>query len=282
MIQPSREQLACLDPLERFWFRVTDFALRRLRPISILWNRIFMVHFSFLMTGPRVHRYGLEHLQGLGPTDRIIVVSNHRSFFDFYVIGPILYTASNLSKHILFAVRSTFFFDSIFGGILNGIMSGFFMFPPVMRQSSKRIFNSYALDRMTAEMERPGQQLGIHPEGTRGQSESPYELLRPQPGVGAILIRSPEARVLPVFITGISNSMVAEFKRTWFGPRKDHPIQVLFGPVVSFEDLREKGDRIAVHMQAAQRSMDAVAVLADQHRTMFAAGSEQKQRKNQS
>jgi 1-acyl-sn-glycerol-3-phosphate acyltransferase len=282
MIQPNREQLACLDPLERFWFRVTDFVLRYLRPVSILWNRIFMVHFSFLMTGPRVHRFGLENLEGLTPTDRIVVVSNHRSFFDFYVIGPILYTESNLSKHILFPVRSTFFFDSIFGGILNGIMSGFFMFPPVMRKSSKRIFNSYALERMTAEMERPGQQLGIHPEGTRGQSDNPYELLRPQPGVGAILVRSPQARVLPVFITGISNSMAAEFKRTWFGPRKAYPIEVFFGPVVSFDDIREKGDRVAVHMEAAQRSMSAVAELAEQHRAIFCPDSEPKQRNHKS
>ena len=73
--------------------------------------------------------------------------------------------------------------------------------------------------------------------------------------------------------------MASEFKRTWFGPRRDYPIQVLFGPVIAFEDLREKGDRISVHMEAAQRSMDGVAALAEQHRAMFSADSEQKQRK---
>ena len=270
MIQPTKEQLQGLSGIERFWFRVADFVLRYLRPISILWNQIFMVHLSWLMSCRRLRCWGLENTDELGPKSCVIIVSNHRSFFDFYVIGPILYTRTRLSKHILFPVRSPFFYDKWLGGVVNAVMSGFFMFPPVMRSKEKRAYNNYALQRMVAELERPGQQLGIHPEGTRGKGDDPYTFLRTQPGVGTVLSKSKHTVVVPVFITGLTNSMTEEFRRNWSHNPSTHPIDVVFGPVVRFDDLREKGDRLAIHMQIAQRCMDAVSELADWHKSEFA------------
>jgi 1-acyl-sn-glycerol-3-phosphate acyltransferase len=266
MNRPTSEQMAPLLPVERFWFRVADVVLRYFRPVSIVWNRLFMVHFSWVLTGPRVRVWGLEHLKALGPTDCVIFASNHRSFFDFYIIGPILYTRTRLSKHILFPVRSTFFFDRWAGGLINGVMSGFFMFPPIMRGKEKRGFNAYALDRMVAELERPGQQLGIHPEGTRGKGDDPYTFLRPQPGVGTILSRSHHTVVVPVFVTGLTNSMGTELRRSWSKRRADHPVDVVFGPVMEFDDLRSKGDRLSVQMEMTHRVMDGIAQAAEHHR----------------
>ena len=267
MIQPTAEQLENVPRLERFWFRVADFMLRRFRPLLIVWNRIFMVHFSWLLTGPRVRRWGMEHLESLGPTDCIIFVSNHRSFFDFYVIGPILYTRTKLNKRILFPVRSPFFYDSWIGGIVNAIMSGFFMFPPIMREKEKRAFNNYALDRMVDELDRPGMLLGVHPEGTRNKNDDPYSFLRPQPGVGSILAKSAHTRAIPVFVYGLTNGMGTEFKRTWFKRRRNHPIDVMFGPPIEFDDLRAKGTRLAIQMQMAKRCMEGVTDLSLTHRS---------------
>jgi 1-acyl-sn-glycerol-3-phosphate acyltransferase len=266
MNRPTSEQMAPLLPVERFWFRVADVVLRYFRPVSIVWNRLFMVHFSWVLTGPRVRVWGLEHLKALGPTDCVIFASNHRSFFDFYIIGPILYTRTRLSKHILFPVRSTFFFDRWAGGLINGVMSGFFMCPPIMRGKEKRGFNAYALDRMVAELERPGQQLGIHPEGTRGKGDDPYTFLRPQPGVGTILSRSHHTVVVPVFVTGLTNSMGTELRRSWSKQRADHAVDVVFGPVMEFDDLRAKGDRLSVQMEMTHRVMDGIAQAAEHHR----------------
>lgn len=266
MIQPSTEQLQTLGFIERFWFKVADFVLRFLQPICIVWNRLFMVHFSWLLTGSRVHVRGLENLEGLGKSDCVVFAANHRSFFDFFIIGPILYTRTGLSKHILFPVRSPFFYDRWLGGIINAVMSGFFMFPPIVRDKSKRSFNGYAIDRMVAELERPGQQLGIHPEGTRGKGPDPHVLLRAQPGVGIVLSRSPHTVAIPIFITGLSNDMAGEFRKTWSRNRAKQPIDVWFGPVQTFDDLRAKGERITVQMEIAQRVMDGIQELADQHK----------------
>ena len=228
-----------------------------------------MVHFSWLMTGRRLRYWGLEHTESLGPNSCVVVISNHRSFFDFYVIGPALYKRTKLSKNILFPVRAPFFYDKWLGGIVNGIMSGFFMFPPVMRAKEKRAYNAYALQRMVEELARPGQQLGIHPEGTRGKGDDPYTFLRTQPGVGTILSKSAHTVALPVFITGLSNSMVEEFRRNWSSNPADYPVDIVFGPVVGFDDLRAKGDRLAIHMQIANRCMEAVGDLGQWHKQKF-------------
>lgn len=271
MIKPTPEQLENVPQIERFWFHVADFFLRFLRPLCIVWNRIIMVHFSYLMTGPRVRRWGMEHLETLGPKDCIVFVANHRSFFDFYVIGPVLYQRTKLSKRILFPVRSTFFYDSLLGGVVNALMSGFFMFPPIMRDKGKRGFNTYALDRMVAELERPGMQLGVHPEGTRNKNDDPYSFLRPQPGVGTILSRSPHTLAIPVFVTGMSNSMSLEFTRTWSKKRQNFPIDVMFGAPLDFKDLRSQSSRLTTQMKIARECMDAVSALGEKHRNEISA-----------
>ena len=265
VIRPTPEQLAELRPMERFWFRVADFCLRRLKPILILWNRIHMVNFARTMNGRRWVIHGQEHLAQLTGEDRLVVVANHRSFFDFYVIGTILYTRTQLSKHILFPVRSPFFYDFWAGGLINAWMAGFFMFPPIMRSKERRGFNAYALERMAAELERPGQLIGIHPEGTRGKGDDPYTMLKTQPGVGRIILSAPRVRALPVFITGLSNSLWTELKRTWFS-RGDHPVDIMFGAPIEFDDLRTEGQRMSVAMQAAHRAMGGVTQLAQMHR----------------
>ncbi len=263
--RPTPEQLALLRPLERFWFTVIDWLLRYFMAPLILWNRINMVHFAKLMNGPRWRTHGLEHLEALTDQDRLVIASNHRSFFDFYVIGPILYTQTRLSKRILFPVRSPFFYDSWIGGLVNGWMSGFFMFPPILRDPKRRAFNTYALQRISDELKHPGQLIGMHPEGTRGKGPDPYSFLRAQPGVGAIVLSSADTRILPVFVIGLSNSMKTEFGRTWFS-KEDHPIDVLFGPVIDVEELRVQGNRLSLQIEVAHRTMTAIGELAEQHR----------------
>ena len=273
MIQPTNEQLQTLDFIERFWFRVADFTLRFLQPLSIGWNRLFMVHFSWLLVGSRIRVRGLEHIDHLGKTDSVVFAANHRSFFDFYVIGPLLYTRTTLSKRILFPVRAPFFYDRWIGGLINAVMSGFFMFPPIVRDKTKRGFNAYALDRIVAELGRNGQLLGIHPEGTRGKGDDPYSLLRPQPGVGIILSRSAHSHAVPVFITGLSNKMVEEFKKTWFQPRGAHPIDVWFGRPLDLTELREQGQRMSVQMAIAKTVMNGIEELASAHKAEAARAS---------
>jgi 1-acyl-sn-glycerol-3-phosphate acyltransferase len=269
LIRPTPEQLALLRPTERFWFATVDFCLRYLTGPLILWNRLNMMNVAKLMNGRRWQIHGREHIDEFTKTDRLIIASNHRSFFDFYVVGTILYIHTPLPKRFLFPVRSSFFYDSIFGGLVNGWMSGFLMFPPILREAPRRAFNQYSLDRISAELKGGGQVIGMHPEGKRGKGPTPYTLLKAQPGIGAILLSSPKTRVLPVFITGLSNSMKTEFSRTW-ASRDSFPIDVVFGAPLEFDDLREAGDKPRNHLAATQRTMAAIQALGQFHRVHIA------------
>ena len=61
-------------------------------------------------------------------------------------------------------------------------------------------------------------------------------------------------------------TLVQEFRKTWFGKRGANPIDVWFGPVQQFDDLRTKGERLAVQMEIANRVMDGIRELAATHK----------------
>src|SRR5687768_17089852 len=136
--------------------------------------------------GNRITVHGLENLLAYGKKDSVLLVANHRSFFDFFSITAICYWRTKLTKRIFFPVRQNFFYDHPAGPLVNGIMSGMRMFPPVMRNKEKKPFNNYVVSRCIEELNREdiGTILGIHPEGTRNKGDDPYAFLPAQPGVG--------------------------------------------------------------------------------------------------
>src|SRR4051794_13328453 len=83
--RPSAEQLASLSRLERAAFDIADFFARpELTPLSATWNSAFMGALIWSCGGRRFNVIGLEHLAPYGKKDSVLLVSNHRSFFDFF------------------------------------------------------------------------------------------------------------------------------------------------------------------------------------------------------
>jgi 1-acyl-sn-glycerol-3-phosphate acyltransferase len=118
--------------------------------------------------------HGLENLAPYGKKDSVLLVANHRSFFDFFTIAALCYWRTKLTKRIFFPVRQNFFYDHPLGPSVNAIMSGMRMFPPVMRDKEKKPFNNYVIQRCIEELNREdiGTVLGIHPEGTRNKGDA--------------------------------------------------------------------------------------------------------------
>lgn len=254
------DPLAVLSPVERRRYVLADWLVRRAPWLSIAWNTVFMVNVTRVVAMRRVRVRGLEHLAHLGPDARVMLVANHRSFFDYYIIGAVLYTRTRLPKQVLFPVRGTFFYDHLWGSLVNGIMSGFTMFPPILRdvEGPRRRFNAFALDRCIEHLAEPGRMLGVHPEGKRGASEDPYEMLPAQPGIGRMAAASPGLVVVPIWVMGMTNSIREELRRNWREPAA-YPIDICFGPPVPFDDLREREDA-AVAITA--RCVEAIRGLA--------------------
>ena len=164
MKQPSQEQLESLSLIERFSYRCADFCNQRIKEPLIWWNRTFMFSLIWFGLCRRLYLHGLENIEELSNESRVVIAANHRTFFDFFVITWITYTFTPLSKRIYFPVRSTFFYDSIIGTILN-FYGRIRMFPPIMREPSKKIFNRYSIDRLIEEADHHPLTIGIHQRG---------------------------------------------------------------------------------------------------------------------
>ncbi len=267
MLRPTPEQLAPLSRTERFAFRFADIFNRRFALLAHFWNRTFMVVVLRVTAARRIRAYGLEQIAELNRSDRVVMVANHRSFFDYFIVMHVIFQSTQLSSRILFPVRSAFFYDNPAGIAVNFVMSGMAMFPPVLRDPAKRTFNQYAVARIVSELQVPGRLVGFHPEGTRQRGGDPYRFLPVRPGVGEVIQRAgPGVKVLPIFVLGIDNDLPREAYRNWFR-RDEHPIDVVFGAPIDVADLRGEDDGPEAHLAIANRCVDLVAALGEYQRS---------------
>lgn len=212
------------------------------------------------------HVNGLERLPKWDPKTSYIVVSNHRSFFDLYVVTAYL-VKRGMPHRLLFPVRSKFFYDHPLGLAVNGVMSFFAMYPPVFRERSRAALNLASLDETVRILKRGGVFLGLHPEGTRNQGADPYELLPAQGGVGRI-IQSARMPVLPVFINGLGNDLPKQVAGNF--TRKGPPITVTFGAPVDFGDMLDQAPSPRLHRKVSEHALDAIRKLGEEDRAIRA------------
>src|SRR5690349_13296945 len=212
------------------------------------------------------HMHGLERLPVLELGQSYILVSNHRSFFDLYVIFGDL-VRRGLKHRIVFPVRSTFFYDNPIGLFVNGVMSFFAMYPPLFRERKKLILNPTALDELSWLLRRGGMFCGIHPEGTRKKDDDPYTFLPAQRGVGRI-IQGSKVPVIPVFINGLINDLPRQVESNFDGSGKD--IIVVFGKPIDFQGLLDEPAGARTEQRIADRTLEVIAELGQEERRLRA------------
>ena len=227
---------------------------RFLRGVSYVWVRSFLANRMFVE--------GLEDLMALRPEAGVMLVSNHRSFFDQYAMllgcymGPV-----HWAKRLFFPVRSNFFYDQPLGIVVNAAVAGGAMYPPIYRQAERRALNDEALDKMVELLRTPGNVLGMHPEGTRGKGPDPYTFLPAQPGVGKVALLG-RPLVIPAFIHGLGNNIVEDVKSN-FGKeaRRSRAVITVFGAPVDYADLCAEKPRPTLYKKTADRFMAALKPL---------------------
>jgi 1-acyl-sn-glycerol-3-phosphate acyltransferase len=205
--------------------------------------------------------HGRDRIGTLREDKSYIVVSNHRSFFDMYVITAYL-VKRGLRHRILFPVRSNFFYDSAAGIFVNAVMSFFAMYPPVFRDKGLAHLNVASLDETIRLLRRGGFFIGLHPEGTRNTGD-PYAMLPARSGVGRI-IHQARMPVLPVFIHGLGNDLKKQVLGNF--TKKGDRVNVVFGKPVDFEGLLEKAPSPRVFKAVSERAMEVVAALGQEER----------------
>jgi 1-acyl-sn-glycerol-3-phosphate acyltransferase len=239
---------------------VVDRVVRKLqRAIGSTWIHHCTKHLR--------HVYGIERLPKLDPEQSFLLVCNHRSFFDLYVvIGELV--RRGLPQRIVFPVRSNFFYTNPLGLFVNGVMSFFAMYPPIFRERKQAALNVASLDELTWLLRRGGVFAGLHPEGTRKRDEDPYTLLPAQRGVGRI-IRDAGVPVIPVFINGLINDLPEQVKSNF--TRTGRKIVVVFGDPIDFGELMQAPSTPKLHQAIADRALEVVAALGAEERVHRAA-----------
>jgi len=262
MVSPSQEQLDSLVGFEKTAFRVCDLFSRNETLQRVVYSYQSSFGCSWVDYFTRNIRYtqGIEHVRNLNPERGVLLVANHRSFFDLYVTASTVFNETRWVRRIFFPVRSTFFYERPSGVAVNAAMSALAMYPPILRDANRKNFNQFAVDRMVELAKMKGTMLGFHPEGTRSTGPDPYELLPAHPGVGQI-VRMANPTVIPVFTLGLDNDIKRQVKGNFDGTGA--PVTLTFGPPVELGSLVTDEPKLRTYKRIADKLRDAIAALGD-------------------
>jgi 1-acyl-sn-glycerol-3-phosphate acyltransferase len=218
----------------------------------------------------RVHH--IERLRGLMPDKSFILVANHRSFFDLYVLTAAL-LRSGMRQRIVFPVRSNFFYDSPAGFVVNGVMSFFAMYPPVFRDKRRTLLNVLGLKELALLLQQGNTLVGIHPEGRRNPGDDPYQLLPAQSGVGRLIHAARDVAVVPVFTHGLlpkdlPRQIISNFDGT------GRLIHSVFGAPVDFGGLLDEPPSVRLFSRISEACLDAVRALGQEEKALRAAAED--------
>ena len=223
----------------------------------------------YLATYNLMNVYGLENFEAADVDRPVLLVANHRSFFDMYTVSSVLFRRTRRPITLFFPVRARFFYDSPLGWFVNLVMGWWAMYPPFFREAgeaNKREFDKFSMRRLTqlCSLGR-GHVIGFHPEGKRNLSSDPYSLLPAQPGVGKVIYDA-QPQVVPVFIAGLGNDLPKQILGNWSGGEK---VRIRFGKMIDLSEFYEKPDRLRTHKQIADHLMFKIGELAREDRAEY-------------
>lgn len=256
-----RDRLGWLERFNIAFVRAT-FEIRWLNRF-LLWGQrvpgVFWVHHC---TKHIRHVVGIDRVSGIGDAQGVVLASNHRSFFDMFVVNMELYR-HGFRQRLLFPVRSSFFYDNPLGLFVNGIMSWFSMYPPIFRDRKRIALNHVAMAELARALQLDNRGTGMHPEGRRNLDPNPYKLLTPQAGIGR-LIHLARPKVIPIFINGLGNELYEQIKGNF--TKKGTPIVVVYGAPIDFGELLDEPPTAKTYRAIAERLVEEIEALGEEER----------------
>lgn len=267
---PTAQEISVLSLTEKIGFRLTDKMNKGIwknfwtfcqRHIGSLW--------IYLATYNLMHVFGLENFEKTSTAKPVLLIANHRSFFDLYTVSSVIFRRTKRPIKLFFPVRAKFFYSSPLGWLVNLVMGWWAMYPPFFREDKeikKRDFDKFSL-RCLIELCTEGEPnvIGFHPEGKRNLSENPYEFLPAQPGIGKIIMAS-KPQVVPVFIAGLGNDLPKQILGNWLGGEK---VRIHFGQPIELSEFYEKRDSLRAHKEIADFLMLKIGELGEKDREIF-------------
>jgi 1-acyl-sn-glycerol-3-phosphate acyltransferase len=269
---PTTEELATLSSFERFAFRfVTRMNRGKWKQFWTWCQSVFGAGWIHLSTYNIMNVYGLENVEATSHDRPLLLVANHRSFFDMYTVSTVLFYRTTWRKRLFFPVRARFFYQSPLGLFVNLIMGWWSMYPPFFATGDRPLVDKRPFDKFSFRLLKElatngaGNVIGFHPEGTRNKNADPYSYLRAQPGVGK-LIREANPQVIPVFIGGLCNELFRQIRRNW---NREEVIRLHFGEQLDLSEFLAKPDRLRTHKEIADHVMEKIAELGERDRELM-------------
>jgi 1-acyl-sn-glycerol-3-phosphate acyltransferase len=267
---PAASEIEALNRTERagFWFahRMNLGLWKRFwtlcqRHIGSLW--------IYLATYNLMNVFGIENFEKTDVNRPVLLVANHRSFFDMYTVSSVLFRRTRRPMLLFFPVRAKFFYDRLLGWFVNFIMGWFSMYPPFFREereATKREFDKYSVRRLV-QLASVGHAhvIGFHPEGQRNLNDDPYAFLPAQPGVGKVIYAA-KPQVVPVFVAGLGNDLPKQILGNWLGGEQ---VRIWFGKPIDLSEFYERGDRVRTHKEIADHLMQKIGELGERDREKF-------------
>jgi len=272
---PTREEISVLDTTESIAFRL----VRRMNTGA--WKKFWTVcqrHIGslwiYLATYNLMNVFGIENVGTSDPNRPLVLVANHRSFFDMYTISSVIFRRTARPITLFFPVRAKFFYDSPVGWFVNLVMGWWAMYPPFFREEKegrKRQFDKFSVRELVRICNSGrGHVIGFHPEGKRNLDDDPYGFLPAQPGIGKVLYEA-KPQVIPVFVTGLINDLPRQVLGNWTGGEK---VRIWFGAPIDLSTFYGRRDSIRTHKEIADFLMEKIGVLAEQDRDWIEQGKE--------
>jgi 1-acyl-sn-glycerol-3-phosphate acyltransferase len=256
-----------LTRIERLHFRIA----RRMNsePIKTVTSyvaRFVNANVIGAIAGRQARLHGIAHVERAWRDKAILLVSNHRSYFDMFVVASMLFKRRRIK--VLFPVRSRYYYETVGGLLLNGVAAHFGMYPPLFLGGDRQWLNPFCIDIIAKICANGGSGwvVGIHPEGTRSKNPDPYSLGPYGSGAGRI-IHAARPNVLPVFIGGLSNS-VREIVANNF--RQAPPIRIHFGAAMDLSAFLDMEATSLTFRAITDQVMARVRELGEQDRALYA------------
>ncbi|MDQ6786793.1 MAG: 1-acyl-sn-glycerol-3-phosphate acyltransferase [Acidobacteriota bacterium] len=269
-IVPTREEFSVLEPFEKIGFKLADKMNRGSwkrfwtfcqRHVGSLW--------IYLATYNLMNVFGLENVENTDAEKPLLLVANHRSFFDMYTVSSVLFRRTKRPITLFFPVRAKFFYTSPIGWFVNFVMGWWAMYPPFFREEKeikKREFDKYSVRRLI-QICSVGKShvIGFHPEGKRNLSSDPYNFLPAQPGIGKVIM-SARPQVVPIFIAGLGNDLPKQILGNWRGGEQ---VRIYFGAPIDLSEFYEKRDSLRTHKEIADFLMLKIGEIAEEDKKNF-------------
>jgi len=266
-LAPTAEEIGVLQPVER-----TGFKLARAMNFGV-WKRFWTfcqrhvgALWIYLATYNLMNVFGIENVENSDPERPLILVANHRSFFDMYTVSSVLFRRTRRPITLYFPVRAKFFYDNPAGWFVNLVMGWWSMYPPFFREEGegeKRRFDKFSVRELVRiSSEGHGHIIGFHPEGKRNLNEDPYSFLPAQPGIGKVILNA-DPQVIPVFIAGLGNDLPKQILGNWRGGEK---VRIWFGEPIDLSEFQGKRDSLRTHKEISDHLMAKIAELGEKDR----------------